>query len=159
MTFNSDACCADEFYPAFSFRGFLCRAEDPGFRTAEPVRLNQPPFAFMRMPSLCPIPQVTENAVVHCFEGVKRDIMPVIICPPSDSCIEGADHISGFLGRELTDCFPNLTHERFDIVHGWLYKQLAIVLARVLPQKVESCLLYTSPSPRDGLLSRMPSSA
>ena len=25
--------------------------------------------------------------------------------------------------------------------------------------KLESCLLYTSPSPRDGLLSRMPSSA
>ena len=28
-----------------------------------------------------------------------------------------------------------------------------------LPQEVEICLLYTSPSPRDGLLSRMPSSA
>ena len=27
------------------------------------------------------------------------------------------------------------------------------------PVKVEDCLLYTSPSPRDGLLSRMPSSA
>ena len=26
-------------------------------------------------------------------------------------------------------------------------------------QKVQVCLLYTSPSPRDGLLSRMPSSA
>ena len=26
-------------------------------------------------------------------------------------------------------------------------------------QKLKSCLLYTSPSPRDGLLSRMPSSA
>ena len=25
--------------------------------------------------------------------------------------------------------------------------------------QIESCLLYTSPSPRDGLLSRMPSSA
>ena len=25
--------------------------------------------------------------------------------------------------------------------------------------EVDSCLLYTSPSPRDGLLSRMPSSA
>ena len=25
--------------------------------------------------------------------------------------------------------------------------------------KMEACLLYTSPSPRDGLLSRMPSSA
>ena len=27
------------------------------------------------------------------------------------------------------------------------------------PEDVKSCLLYTSPSPRDGLLSRMPSSA
>ena len=26
-------------------------------------------------------------------------------------------------------------------------------------QKIKTCLLYTSPSPRDGLLSRMPSSA
>ena len=26
-------------------------------------------------------------------------------------------------------------------------------------EQVEACLLYTSPSPRDGLLSRMPSSA
>ena len=29
----------------------------------------------------------------------------------------------------------------------------------VPPHRVETCLLYTSPSPRDGLLSRMPSSA
>ena len=29
----------------------------------------------------------------------------------------------------------------------------------VFPDQVISCLLYTSPSPRDGLLSRMPSSA
>ena len=35
-----------------------------------------------------------------------------------------------------------------------LYKQLAEV-----EDQRESCLLYTSPSPRDGLLSRMPSSA
>ena len=28
-----------------------------------------------------------------------------------------------------------------------------------LPKKSKICLLYTSPSPRDGLLSRMPSSA
>ena len=29
----------------------------------------------------------------------------------------------------------------------------------VQPNKTNTCLLYTSPSPRDGLLSRMPSSA
>ena len=28
-----------------------------------------------------------------------------------------------------------------------------------LPDQTQVCLLYTSPSPRDGLLSRMPSSA
>ena len=30
---------------------------------------------------------------------------------------------------------------------------------RFHPNEIASCLLYTSPSPRDGLLSRMPSSA
>ena len=30
---------------------------------------------------------------------------------------------------------------------------------RPAPPPIDSCLLYTSPSPRDGLLSRMPSSA
>ena len=33
------------------------------------------------------------------------------------------------------------------------------VQSRALPYLLEGCLLYTSPSPRDGLLSRMPSSA
>ena len=33
------------------------------------------------------------------------------------------------------------------------------VIARSVQHGVKSCLLYTSPSPRDGLLSRMPSSA
>ena len=33
------------------------------------------------------------------------------------------------------------------------------ILGTKLYEKLQSCLLYTSPSPRDGLLSRMPSSA
>ena len=33
------------------------------------------------------------------------------------------------------------------------------VRARKAPNTPNTCLLYTSPSPRDGLLSRMPSSA
>ena len=34
-----------------------------------------------------------------------------------------------------------------------------ILLDVMMPKKSGFCLLYTSPSPRDGLLSRMPSSA
>ena len=33
------------------------------------------------------------------------------------------------------------------------------VMIALQPERADSCLLYTSPSPRDGLLSRMPSSA
>ena len=38
-------------------------------------------------------------------------------------------------------------------------KQIAIFDTKNNIQELEDCLLYTSPSPRDGLLSRMPSSA
>ena len=37
--------------------------------------------------------------------------------------------------------------------------KLKVSVAKVLEQEGYICLLYTSPSPRDGLLSRMPSSA
>ena len=48
--------------------------------------------------------------------------------------------------------------------HGELVKVIAaapmdLVAVDVLSGLPQSCLLYTSPSPRDGLLSRMPSSA
>ena len=36
---------------------------------------------------------------------------------------------------------------------------LPVINGSVGPKVVDVCLLYTSPSPRDGLLSRMPSSA
>ena len=36
---------------------------------------------------------------------------------------------------------------------------LRVILVNSNPATIMTCLLYTSPSPRDGLLSRMPSSA
>ena len=44
--------------------------------------------------------------------------------------------------------------EEANFPDGKLYHEYMTVLDQLL-----SCLLYTSPSPRDGLLSRMPSSA
>ena len=37
--------------------------------------------------------------------------------------------------------------------------ELKVMLKAVVEDEYQTCLLYTSPSPRDGLLSRMPSSA
>ena len=45
---------------------------------------------------------------------------------------------------------------RFSIDYGVKYGQGGF---GVTYQALDTCLLYTSPSPRDGLLSRMPSSA
>ena len=40
-----------------------------------------------------------------------------------------------------------------------LLQELDLKLVKVIDTHIHACLLYTSPSPRDGLLSRMPSSA
>ena len=42
---------------------------------------------------------------------------------------------------------------------GWVQIALLLGAERVVGIDILPCLLYTSPSPRDGLLSRMPSSA
>ena len=50
--------------------------------------------------------------------------------------------------------------EVFDLVAPeWLVLVARLLVARVVRAAVRFCLLYTSPSPRDATLSRMPSSA
>ena len=44
-------------------------------------------------------------------------------------------------------------------VYGELTNSIGVALVTKGPGLSNACLLYTSPSPRDGLLSRMPSSA
>ena len=48
-----------------------------------------------------------------------------------------------------------LTHPRFGVEKSYFVE----VEGSPSPAAIRACLLYTSPSPRDGLLSRMPSSA
>ena len=54
---------------------------------------------------------------------------------------------SGFIGSEIKK------------IVEFLYRSSKITYSLLLLLIVKICLLYTSPSPRDGLLSRMPSSA
>ena len=53
------------------------------------------------------------------------------------------------LGTQKSDFDGNVTWKR----------QVLIIFETPEEHNSEGCLLYTSPSPRDGLLSRMPSSA
>ena len=47
----------------------------------------------------------------------------------------------------------------FRLISGVIRPKSGKILCSLRPSMVYHCLLYTSPSPRDGLLSRMPSSA
>ena len=44
-------------------------------------------------------------------------------------------------------------------IENYMNRGTSIQYFPQMPQRILACLLYTSPSPRDGLLSRMPSSA
>ena len=61
----------------------------------------------------------------------------------------------GYLGHELFN-----SNEKNIFISYWKdMKSIEKWKNNSLHIKAKSCLLYTSPSPRDGLLSRMPSSA
>ena len=73
-----------------------------------------------------------------------------------EQCLKEAS-LAGFSGIESGGKFPKsskellpkLNKENLQLCSGWYGAKLLS----------NTCLLYTSPSPRDGLLSRMPSSA
>ena len=73
-----------------------------------------------------------------------------------------------FINKENSSQFPNLvklinelqSKETYETFSKMINKDLSNSYVRVeVICDREGCLLYTSPSPRDGLLSRMPSSA
>ena len=45
------------------------------------------------------------------------------------------------------------------VISGEIYAVVMVIDGNIYLIQKRTCLLYTSPSPRDGLLSRMPSSA
>ena len=61
----------------------------------------------------------------------------------------------GYHEMAVEDCFK----EPVPKAYVYDYHRFVIVRARDADKEIDTCLLYTSPSPRDGLLSRMPSSA
>ena len=67
------------------------------------------------------------------------------------------------IGAVLVARIANMEREELRMLDKAITPDVARVLVKLLPELQEiipqTCLLYTSPSPRDGLLSRMPSSA
>ena len=112
-------------------------------------------------------------------EGVNTTVVPAKVTDPrlsyKVSVLNGAfdtDHGVLQTRMHMVVCYKKLHDDDGDSgwhVGGWIKETigkaleedpiLAGRLVRCEDGGLEICLLYTSPSPRDGLLSRMPSSA
>ena len=81
----------------------------------------------------------------------------------SDACLkapvgESAADVIVVLRRKL-DLYANIRPAKSYPNTPSLRDDIDLVIVRENTEDLYTCLLYTSPSPRDGLLSRMPSSA
>ena len=78
------------------------------------------------------------------------------------ACLEKLFSSAMRAGSDPTDFMAKMDDLRLrlaDMGEEILDDTYADLLLISFPKEFEFCLLYTSPSPRDGLLSRMPSSA
>ena len=82
----------------------------------------------------------------------------------NDMLVEFTNYVNDFYG-DVDDVLYPMNHmetgkrvSKVDIL-GAIYDYLHEINTRNSDMFTWGCLLYTSPSPRDGLLSRMPSSA
>ena len=97
----------------------------------------------------------------------QRSGRPTVICPSSKlrsnvlEVLKREGFIRDFSWAEIRSGISELTielkyHDGQPVIRE--IKRVSTPGRRVY-SKIKDCLLYTSPSPRDGLLSRMPSSA
>ena len=100
------------------------------------------------------------SLLLHFLSGLKDDkeLLPVYI---DLQCLS----VKEFALKFINSAFYNALKKHTDIVQSTDIVQLLETAHTIFPKsydlakRVLTCLLYTSPSPRDGLLSRMPSSA
>ena len=109
--------------------------------TMSQVKLDSPPRELMNRQTAESIDKINGNAL---FQGLLQDASFIL----ADVDIQEEKAI--FYG------YQNAYRD-----HEEAIERTGRVIASELPDSVKTyhCLLYTSPSPRDGLLSRMPSSA
>ena len=106
-------------------------------------------------------------------QGLQRGDLIVLGGRPSMGKTSLALNIAKNVAQihNLPVCFFGLEMSKEQITYRLISSEVGIESSRLrtgrlqedewpyLKEGIESCLLYTSPSPRDGLLSRMPSSA
>ena len=103
--------------------------------------------------------KLTINTMVEQLNNFASEVTRVAREVGTDGKLGGQAVVPGVAGtwKDLTDSVNSMAGNLTGQVRNIAYVTKAVA-AGDLSKKI-TCLLYTSPSPRDGLLSRMPSSA
>ena len=96
-------------------------------------------------------------ALFRVLDGVSRGIPRGHFFAKNPGLMESLQHAK-FFGAELAGRFLPMNNG-FGGTQVVALVLIIIMVATLFYTQLQLCLLYTSPSPRDGLLSRMPSSA
>ena len=103
------------------------------------------------------VPDTTEIKLDPATGTMIRDGVPSIMNPDDKGGLEMALQLKDKYGAEVT--VITMGPPQADDILREAFAMGADRAIHLNDRKFAGCLLYTSPSPRDGLLSRMPSSA
>ena len=113
--------------------------------------------------SICRFDKIGENNIIFELNNFQRGVSI------GNSCIFWSSNHIGHHSRILDNCFLSshvvisgsvtLFENSFFGVNSTVRDNISVGKKCIIGAGSLICLLYTSPSPRDGLLSRMPSSA
>ena len=118
----------------------------------------------MRVPAIFSWPGTIATDTVHEI-GSAMDLMPTIlkaagVAQTKSIRLDGVDLLPRLLGSKAeSPARQNMPYYRAGELRAWRQGQWKLHLIVEGAYGVGPCLLYTSPSPRDATLSRMPSSA
>src|SRR5947209_5386048 len=97
------------------------------------VLVLHPPSRFLWVSSFGPLPQCSEDRIIHFHEGLFARYVPVIVCPTPDFGIELHDQVPGCRLSIFLDEFLDSGEKRLDVLLGRFYQHFSIlVLAYVL---------------------------
>src|SRR3984957_628510 len=90
------------------------------------------------MPALCPSPERVPGDHPRFPIRRTRFDMTVIVCPSADDRVEQPDQILLFRGAVRPNRTTYLFQEGVHVLLARCYRELAAILAQVLPQEVEA---------------------
>ena len=88
----------------------------------------------------CPLPERTEDRMVYLREGFRAYHVAVIVCPSPNFRVELSDQVSGGGLLVVSNDFSNAFKKGMDVLSRGSDKQLSLVFAEMLSEKIETIL-------------------